>query len=507
MARSRTPKQQSEASSQRAGGRAGRRSAAAAVLVAACVLLPTACSLYRPKEHVDPPVHAPERFNEPGGEVPLPDRWWEDFGDDELAALIDSAIAGNMELGAAWARLDQALADARKSRAGLIPEVMLEADASRSESAFQAGETFQRVTGEAVQRVSSDQLLLTAAASYEVDLWRRIWALTRAGELEFGARREDVATMAMSIAGEMANAWVTLIEQRAQRELLASQAGVGERFLRLTELRFSQGLASALDVYQQRQQLASTRARIPLVEAGVQQVEHQIAVLRGTAPGGDRVTERTDLPELPPLPSTGLPADLLQRRPDVRSAALRVAAADHRVAAAVAERLPALRLTARGSYQSFAPAEDLFDTSVWNIAGNLAAPFIDGGRRRAEVDRTKAVVDEQLHAYGQAFLKAVQEVEDALVQERRQHEHLAELDRQVTFSERALVEARLRYVTGLSDYLPVLAALQTLQDAERERLAAKRQLLSFRIQLYRALGGSWTDELDRGMRLSRATAP
>lgn len=477
------------------------------MLGVACMLSLAGCSIYRPKESVAPPVRAPEQFSEAGGAVPLTDRWWEDFGDGELGALIESALAGNMDLGAAWARLDQALADVRKARAGLIPDVMLETDASRSESAFLTGEAFQRVTGETVQRISSDQLLLTAAATYEVDLWRRIWSLMRAGELDFGARREDVATMAMSIAGEMANAWVTLIEQLAQRALLESQAGVGERFLRLTELRFSQGLASALDVYQQRQQLASTRARIPLIEAKIREVEHQMAVLRGEAPGPNSVTARTDLPELPPLPSTGLPADLLQRRPDVRGAALRVAAADHRVAAAVAERLPALRLTARGSYQSFTPAEDLFDTSIWNIAGNLAAPFIDGGRRRAEVQRTKAVVDERLHAYGQVFLKAVQEVEDALVQERRQHEHLAELDRQVMFSERALQEAQLRYVTGLSDYLPVLAALQTLQEAERGRLTARRQLLSFRIQLYRALGGSWTNDLNRDARVSHAPGP
>jgi outer membrane protein TolC len=212
------------------------------------------------------------------------------------------------------------------------------------------------------------------------------------------------------------------------------------------------------------------------------------------------------LPELPPIPSTGLPANLLLRRPDLRAASLRVAAADHRVASAVADRLPALRLTASSGWQSFTPAEKLFDSTLWTIAGNVAAPLIDGGRRRAEVDRTKAVVDELLHEYSEAFLGAVQEVEDALVSEREQRKHLAALGDQVRFSGRALGEAQLRYVTGLSDYLPVLAALQTLQEAERLQLTARRDLVGFRIQLYRALGGTWTNELDRPERVAGAAS-
>jgi multidrug efflux system outer membrane protein len=429
----------------------------------------------------------------------MPDRWWEDFGAPELNGLIDKALADNLDLGAAWARLDQALALARQARAGLWPEGSAEANASRAQSVFFAGEEL------GVRSFRSDQLLLTVAANYELDLWRRVWSLKKAGDLDVRASRGDLETMAMTLAAEVSEAWLSLIEQHAQQKLLEDQVEVGERFLRLTELRFGQGLASALDVYQQRQQLASTRAEIPLAEAEIGELENRIAVLRGEPPAGAVVTANTTLPGLPPLPSTGLPADLLGRRPDVRAAGLRVAAADHRVAAAVADRLPAIRLTARGGYQSFAPPENLFDASIWNLAGNLAAPVIDGGRRRAEVNRTRAVVAERLCVYGQVFLQALKEVEDALVRERWQREHLAEIQQQVALSKRTLEQAQARYVNGLSEYLPVLIALEALQRVERSELSARRQLLSFRIQLYRALGGSWTNELERGVRLSKAS--
>ena len=127
---------------------------------------------------------------------------------------------------------------------------------------------------------------------------------------------------------------------------------------------------------------------------------------------------------------------------------------------------------------------------------NITWPVFDGGRRKAEVDRNEAVVKEQLGVYGQVVLRAFQEVEDALIQERKQTEFLIELERQLQLARDTLREARMRYANGLSDYLPVLAALESLQTVERSQIVAERQLLSYRVQLYRALGGSWTRILE-----------
>ena len=187
---------------------------------------------------------------------------------------------------------------------------------------------------------------------------------------------------------------------------------------------------------------------------------------------------------LRPLPETGVPADLLKRRPDIRAAELRVIAADYRVAAAVADRLPAIRLTGNVGYQAHR-SSDLFDGVHWYF-GDEGSP--------AEVDRTKAVVDELLKAYGQALLVAFQEVEDALAQERNQHDYLGLLQKQVELARQTLDAAQARYVNGQGDYLPVLTALQSRQRLERAYLTAQRDLIISRIQLCRALGGAWAQE-------------
>jgi outer membrane protein TolC len=132
---------------------------------------------------------------------------------------------------------------------------------------------------------------------------------------------------------------------------------------------------------------------------------------------------------------------------------------------------------------------------MWNLAGSLTAPIFEGGRRRAEVARIRAALEERLQGFGAVLLQALQEVEDALVRERKHEEYLEALDRQLEVARANLREARTRYVNGLVEYLNVLTALSTSQQLERARLQAGRELLTFRIQLYRALGGSWSRQL------------
>jgi len=433
-------------------------------------------------------VAIPEGFSSSGSPKAYEERWWVTFEDPALDALVDQALADNLDIAQAWARLEQATALARQAAAGHWPEIEITTGYSKSQSNFSGGDRLGTFS------ITSERIPLTIGAAYEVDVWKRIASLKRGAVLDMEATREDLASIAMTLAAQVAEAWFSLLEQEAQAKLLDKQQSTGRTFLELTQLRFSQGLASALDVYQQRQQLAATRAEVPLVEAGREVFRHQLAVLVGDPPRALVAPERDALPGLPPLPPTGLPSELLTRRPDVRSAHLRLAAADYRVAAAVADRLPALRIGAETGYESrdFDEIENLFDNWIWSLFANITWPVFDGGRRKAEVDRNKAIVKEALGAYGQVMLLALQEVEDALIQERKQAEFLIELERQVELARNTLREARMRYANGLSDYLPVLAALESLQTVERSLITAERQLLSFRVQLYRALGGTWT---------------
>ena len=219
-----------------------------------------------------------------------------------------------------------------------------------------------------------------------------------------------------------------------------------------------------------------------------------MAALLGRPAGAALPEEPGPLPPLPPFPGAGVPADLLQLRPDVRAAFERIRSADHRLGAAVADCYPAVRLTARTGYQ-WREIANVFDNWVYQLAAGLAAPIYDGKRREEEVARRKAILTEMLEGYRRSILEALREVEDALVLELRHREYVSDVARQVGLARATLEQSRIRYGRGLSDYLPVTSALLALQRLERTELSARRDALSYRIQLHRALGGTWTEDL------------
>jgi NodT family efflux transporter outer membrane factor (OMF) lipoprotein len=279
-----------------------------------------------------------------------------------------------------------------------------------------------------------------------------------------------------------------------QKRLLEHQLQVNRTYLELIELRFRMSMVSALDVYQQKQIVEDIRAEIPLVEAEEQVLRHELALLLGKSPQTELNIVRVGLPEPVEIPATGLPADLLSSRPDLRRAGMRLQAAEWQVAAARANRLPAISLTAGAQYGR-GDMDVLFDNWLLSLAGNLTAPIFDGNRRAAEVDRRQAIVDENLSAYRQAVLTAIKEVENALVNESKQREHIRGLQRVEVAARKALEEAGVRYRNGLTDYLPVLTQLLAVQRLERDLIRQRANLFNARVSLYRALGGTWTDSL------------
>lgn len=301
----------------------------------------------------------------------------------------------------------------------------------------------------------------------------------------------------MTIVAELAEAWLDVRFQRARQKLLVEQLDVQQKSLELLETRFREGLGSALDVYQQRSLVAGTEAQVIQAQSAIVVLEGRIAVLLGASFDdvvGAAGVAPDALPEPPAVPAVGVPASLLERRPDVRAARRRVEAADHRVAVAVADRLPSLFL--QGSISEAGESlADLIKSPLYSLLGSVTAPLFDYGRRKAEVARTRAVVDERLADYGQVMVEAMVEVEVALAQERHQNDLIAELVAQEELAASTVREARSRYREGQIDYLPVLTAQQSQQQIQLSVLSARRQLLSLRVSLYRALGGTWTQEL------------
>jgi multidrug efflux system outer membrane protein len=433
----------------------------------------------------------PETYALYSGELDVASPWWESLGSAELNRLMDDALTGSFSLKEAWARLRQTQAVAVQAGTARYPDLM----------AFGSAETARRRsdTGESGSR-GDDNYALGLVSSYELDLWGRIRSQREAALLDVDASQADLYTATVTLTAEVADRWVRIISQRLQKQLLEKQLQINLTFLDLIELRFRKAMVSALDVYQQKQAVESVAAKIPLVEAQTQLLTNELALLLGRPPMANLGLTETTMPAPGKLPAIGLPADLLANRPDVRAAGMRLKAAQWKVAAARANRLPSIQLSASARYGT-SRLDLLFDTWLLNLAADLAAPLFDGGQRAAEVERTRAVSDEYLWAYRRVVMTAVKEVENALISEKRQREHIEGLKAVKAASQRGLEEAIGRYRNGLSDYLPVLTQLLTVQDLERNLISQQEQLVLYRVGLYRSLGGGWLPD-DGGRNLT-----
>ena len=431
----------------------------------------------------------PETYSSGIAQGERADQWWKTFNDPELDLLIAQALSENFSLKEAWARLRQAQALAVKSGADLYPDLSLNADISQGR---------KRTKGDGgTSAGSAENYALGLASTYELDLWGRIRSEREAARLSASASREDLRTAAMTLAASVAERWVGIVSRRMQKQLLEKQLQTDRIYLELVELRFRKGMVSALDVYQQKQVVEEIRSRIPLIEEQEQLLVHELALLLGKTARYPVQISRMALPVPEKVPATGLPADLLAMRPDIRAAGLRLQAADWDTAAAKADRLPAIRLSATARYAAD-QLDMIFDNWLLSLAGNLSAPIFDGQRRAAEVERTLAAADEKLWAYRRTVYTAVKEVEDALVSEEKRRLHIRALELQMNAAKRALDQADERYRRGLSDYLPVLTQILSVQTLERNLIERRTDLLTDRIRLYRALGGMWMKDMENG---------
>lgn len=441
-------------------------------LIVLCLL--NGCSI--DVKEFEAPIPIPENFSLPGNQA-LRERWWLDFKDAALNRLIDTALKQNLDLTAAFERLEQAEAIARKTGSELIPAINATADIVR--------------TVEETNSLSSsfDNFALGLVASYELDLWGRIRAGTYAAEQDVKAAEQDIHTAAIALSAEIARTWYQLIEQQKQLNLLNEQIVINEQYADLVEVRFRGGQATAADVFQQRQLLEGVVGDRYTVIANIEVLKNQLAVLTGQAPGTLAIAISDRFPEIGELPATGLTTDLIQRRPDVRKAYYRLQAADLRIAAAIADRFPKIGIAA-GINTSAPDLQAFFNNWMATLAGNLILPVIDGGRRVAEVERAKAAAAEALNLYGASVLQSIKEVENALSQETRQQQRLNSLRQQLRYLNEANENIRIRSAYGTFDFLRVLSTLNSLQAMQRSMIRAERELIDFRIQLYRSLAGA-----------------
>jgi NodT family efflux transporter outer membrane factor (OMF) lipoprotein len=449
-------------------------------------------------------VAAPQTFSL-SGKGKVPDKWWTVLGDAELNKLIETALKNNLDLIATWDRLAEARATARKSDAELYPTLTGDGGASRTRTETHKGAA---TPISPLGSVYTSSFSLGLVASYELDLWGRVRSTSDAAALDVLVSVEDLDAAAITLTAEVAQTWYRLVESRQQLKLLDSQIKTSRQVLELAQLRFGLGKASAIDVLQQQQQVESRLAEKELTHATRMLLEHQLAVLLGKAPGRFTPPGTGSMPaDLPELPRTGLSAGLVRRRPDIRSAHFRVAAANKRVAAAIADRFPRVSLSLQAG-SSTSKVRDLFDNWFATLAANLTAPLLDGNLRASEVTRTQAVASRELHTYAQKILTAIKEVEDALARESRQRKYIVSLARQLALSREVIAKTRQRYANGDKgvDYLRILSVFDSHQRLERTSIQARRELIDFRIGLYRALAGSVSGRGDNASDDSRQEA-
>lgn len=258
------------------------------------------------------------------------------------------------------------------------------------------------------------------------------------------------------------------------------------------------GQADALDVSQQRQALAEVKALLPPLQLEEETGLNALAVLLGKADTSGIIISQAGLPDLIALPGTGLPADLLAARPDIRAAGLRLNEMDWQVSAARADRLPSLTLSADAVF-SAGTLDLLFSNWITTLAASVTGPLFDAGYRSAEVDRAKAEADQYLTAYAQTVAQAVQEVQDCLVTEKRQTEYIDRLNEQLAASRTTVKDAHLQYMNGQDNYLSYLSAWLTAQALERQLVSEQAARVKNRVALYRALGGDWTRHLSSAL--------
>lgn len=468
-----------------------------ASILAALLLLLAGCTLgpdpQRPATVADSApgyVHGlPEPSSETSPQSTLDaalDPWWTSFGDAATADLVQRALDENTDLRAAAARVLEARAALGSARATLWPSL---------EGSFTASRTKNSFTLPQVGRVSVYATTYSPSldASYQLDLFGRLERTRQAAWSDLLSQEAARRSVLHTVVSETVRARVRIGTLERSLDLATGIRDSWAGTLETIDRRYRSGLVEALDLRLARENLASAEAAVVEARQALAQARLGLDVLVGRRPGtGPEIaSELPSLPDLDPVP-LGLPADLLDRRPDLIQAEMALAAQTARVGVALADLYPSLRLTASAGTSSDTLSDVVASEAVvYNAVLNLLAPIFDGGRRRAEVAARRARVEQAAAAYAGAVLRALREVEDALLRDRAVTERLTFLETRAEEARAADRIARDRYGRGVSTLLQVLDTERRLRVAEQALLAARADAWNGRVDLYLALGGDW----------------
>ena len=417
--------------------------------------------------------------------------WWSLFSDPTLGQMMENLLDANFDLARAEAMYRQSRATLQATRAGLFPTLGASASATRSGAGSGSGGSGAFAGGGGGGAVQN-QYSLTGTVSWEADVWGRIRRSVESDQAGVEASAADLASTRLSLQSTLAQSYFRLWAFDAEAVLLRRTVQAYERSLALTRNRLEAGVATPADVAVSVTQLENARAQLQGLSWQRSQLEHTLATLQGLAPSTFSMDVDAELPvTLPEIP-VGVPAQLLQRRPDVAAAERRVQQANASIGVAQAAWFPDLTLSAQGGYRSGQWAQWLSaPAQFWSLGPALALTIFDGGARSARVEQARAAYDAEAASYRQAVLDALREVEDVLVQLDSLAKEAQIQDRALRAARESLALTRNQYDAGLIDFLSVVQVETTALNAERAALSLKADRLLASVQLITALGGGW----------------
>jgi multidrug efflux system outer membrane protein len=413
--------------------------------------------------------------------------FWGIFDDAVLAGLELAATTNSPDLRAAFERLEQSRAVARITRADLFPGLSFDPNGNRTR--YSSSRTAQ--PGATVVGYAGNEFILPLDLSYEIDLWGRVRRSFRASREQAQASAAAYQNTLLSLQADVAQTYFMIRSIDLDRHVVSESIDLRKKNLALVESLHQGGADSAVDVAQAETELSSAQA--DLVGLGLRraQLENALAVLCGQTASSFSLAETTRLYQPPPIP-IGLPADLLERRPDVAEAERSMAAASEGIGIARAAFFPSIRLTGAAGVESV-ELKDIFrwENRIWSIGPNISLPLFEGGRNRAGVQRAKAAFQEAVAHYRSQVLVAFHEVEDGLVGLRLLKEQFTAQMRAVDAARRAADLTRLRYKEGLASYFEVVLADRTVLENEILAYELNGQRIVTTVLLIKALGGGW----------------
>jgi multidrug efflux system outer membrane protein len=467
-----------------AAGLAMRRGAAVGLLLLTALL--GGCAVGRHYRRPDLQLPAQYRFQSPAsadaslGDLP----WWDLYKDEQLHALLNEALANNLDVRIAAARVDEARAALGTSRLQQLPQLDVVGSVSRTRTS----QYLLRPGQAPLQTVASAQV----DVGFELDLWGRLRRGSEAARADLLASDYAKRTVLIDLVSGVATDYFNLGALREQLAITRRTVATRQKLLELTRAKHDSGTISGLDVASVEAQLATARLAIPQQELAIARTEEQLSLLLGRYPDAIGAVSELRPQSLAPTPPAGLPAALLGRRPDVQRAEQQLVAANARSGAALAALLPTISLTGAFGRMSAELGQLLTSPGLaWSAGSGLLLPLLDSSRggyqkRLADARRREAEL-----GYRQVVQRALGEVADALIGCEKQVEIEQAQREQVEALQRASTIARSRYEVGAASYVDVVNADRDLFGAELALAAARRDSLLTTVQLYRALGGGW----------------